>query len=75
MEFVSDKVEWTSEISSTQQVLLCDAQTSGGLLISIPEKMAGELLVRLHESGVSVAEPIGKITKRGKGKIVVKSRA
>ncbi len=72
MEFVSPKVEWTSEISSIQQVLLCDAQTSGGLLISVPEKNASELLARLHESGVSDSALIGKITKRGKGKIVVK---
>ncbi len=74
IEFVSDKVEWTSEISSIQQVLLCDAQTSGGLLISVPEKNAGELLARLHESGVGGAELIGKIIKRGKNKIVVKSK-
>lgn len=75
IEFVSGKVEWTSEISSTQQVLLCDAQTSGGLLISVPEKNAGELLTKLSENGVSGSAIIGKITKRGKGKIVVKSRA
>ena len=75
MEFVSDKVEWTSEISSTQQVLLCDAQTSGGLLISVPEKNASELLMKLSENGASDSALIGKITKKGKGKIVVKSRA
>ena len=44
----------------------------GGLLISIPEKKAAELLTKLHENGVSDAGLIGKITERGKGKIVVK---
>ena len=72
MQFVSVKLEWAREISRVQQVLLCDAQTSGGLLISIPEKKAAELLTKLHENGVSDAGLIGKITKRGKGKIVVK---
>ncbi len=73
MEFVSAKVEWAREISRVQQILLCDAQTSGGLLISIPEENSPELLAKLHESGVDDAAIIGKITKRGEGKIAVKS--
>ena len=72
MEFVSDKVEWTREVSSIQQVLLCDAQTSGGLLIATPEKNASDLLTKLYENGVSDSALIGKITKQGKGKIVIK---
>ena len=72
LEFVSDKVEWTREVSSIQQVLLCDAQTSGGLLIATPEKNASDLLTKLYENGVSDSALIGKITKQGKGKIVVK---
>ncbi len=52
-----------------------DAQTSGGLLISIPEKDSPELLAKLHESGVDDAVIIGKIIKRGEGKIVVKGVA
>ena len=72
MEFVSDKVEWTREVSSIQQVLLCDAQTSGGLLIATPQKNASDLLTKLYENGVSDSALIGKITKQGKGKIVVK---
>ncbi|MFQ5631820.1 MAG: selenide, water dikinase SelD [bacterium] len=73
--FVSDSVEWADNISRIDKTILCDAQTSGGLLISVPEKNASELLVRLHESGVSDAALIGKITKKGTGKIVVKSAA
>jgi len=42
------------------------------LLIATPEKNASDLLTKLYENGVSDSALIGKITKQGKGKIVVK---
>nr|NIR53159.1 hypothetical protein [candidate division KSB1 bacterium]NIR73397.1 hypothetical protein [candidate division KSB1 bacterium]NIS28396.1 hypothetical protein [candidate division KSB1 bacterium]NIT75277.1 hypothetical protein [candidate division KSB1 bacterium]NIU29124.1 hypothetical protein [candidate division KSB1 bacterium] len=47
------------------------AQTSGGLLISLPEKFAADLKTRLQSSGVSAAEIVGKITGTGSGRIRV----
>lgn len=35
-----DKVDW-GRLSETDQLMLCDAQTSGGLLIAIPAESAG----------------------------------
>lgn len=52
--------------------ILFDPQTSGGLLISVPEKKASQLLQRLHAEGIAEATIIGEIVAQPKGKIVVK---
>ena len=46
------------------KAIICDAQTSGGLLISIPPKFADEIIVKLNESGHKKASIIGKVTKK-----------
>lgn len=45
--------------------VLCDAQTSGGLLISVPAERADRLLARLQESEVGCAVKIGTVGDRG----------
>jgi selenide,water dikinase len=51
-----------------------DAQTSGGLLIAVPEPSASKLLKRLHDDGVSEAAVIGEITGPGTGKVFVRTQ-
>lgn len=55
----------------TQQVMLCDAQTSGGLLISLPENEAAECLNLLKQAGLKDAAIIGRFKKKGTGKITI----
>ncbi len=51
---------------------LCfDPQTSGGLLISVPESQAAQLLAALKQAGVSHAAVIGQVTQAGRGEINV----
>ncbi len=71
LEFVSDCVKWDQGISKTMQILLCDAQTSGGLLISIPEIAGKKLQQALQREGIEVATMIGRITASGTGQISV----
>lgn len=47
--------------------ILADAQTSGGLLISLPERDATELVSMLHQKGVMDASIIGFASKAGSG--------
>ena len=70
LEFIGDVIEWANEIPELMKVVLCDAQTSGGLLISLPETYGEEFIGRLREAGVTKAAIIGKIVE-GNGKIVV----
>ena len=58
--------------SRTMQLLLCDAQTSGGLLIAMPVKEAKKYLDEIKNDGVSEAALIGEFTDKGKGIITVK---
>ena len=53
---------------------LChDPQTSGGLLISIPEKRAPQLLAALRDAGVRDAAIIGRVLGAGEGSIRIRA--
>jgi cysteine desulfurase NifS/selenium donor protein len=72
MDFVSDTVEWDKKISRTNRLILCDAQTSGGLVISVPQDKREELLTILGKAGVAYRAHIGDFTATGEGRITVK---
>jgi selenium donor protein len=71
MEFVADSIKWSGKISKTIRTLLCDAQTSGGLLFSVPEKNTKKALAELHANGIAKAQIIGRVVAAGSGKIEV----
>lgn len=52
--------------------ILFDAQTSGGLLIAVPEPSADALVARLHEEGILEAAVIGRVIGEGAGRIFVR---
>ncbi len=72
LEFVEQVVTWNSGISDLMKNILCDAQTSGGLLISIPEKEANNLIQNLYSEKLVTGIVIGKVVAEGKGRIVVR---
>ncbi|WP_317207955.1 selenide, water dikinase SelD [Maribellus sp. CM-23] len=70
LSFVSEYVDF-GNLSRTDRLLLCDAQTSGGLLIALPAAEAERLVIDLKESGVSDACIIGEFLAKGKGIVTV----
>lgn len=62
LEYYSKWIQWDSDLDENQRYMLCDAQTSGGLLISIPSEYTESLLDNLRARGVSQASKIGFIT-------------
>jgi selenide,water dikinase len=70
IEFAEKFVIWDDKLTYIRKSLLCDAQTSGGLLIAIPESNAQDLVQKLAESGVN-GVIIGKMLSPGKGVIRV----
>jgi selenide,water dikinase len=52
--YLSDRVQFEETIDEYNQLLLFDAQTSGGLLIAVPEKKLGVFL----EQAVAKATPV-----------------
>jgi selenium donor protein len=65
LDFVSKIVHWPDNISEVMKLMICDAQTSGGLLIAIPEAESETLLRALRTKGVETATIIGRIRKKG----------
>lgn len=54
-----------SGVEPTLVNVLCDAQTSGGLLICVPEERSEELVTALNENGALCAVEIGTVRRRG----------
>jgi selenide,water dikinase len=70
---VASSVEWTSGVSEEMTLLLCDAQTSGGLLIAVASDRADQLLEDLRAGDTPRAAIIGTIENGEAGRIVVES--
>ncbi len=70
-EFREQMVNLHPEIPPWLVDILFDAQTSGGLLISVPSSKVEALLERLRKRGVEAAL-IGEVTREHPGRIVVK---
>ena len=64
-------VTFPEEMDQIDQWILCDAVTSGGLLISAAEEEADKLLTELRNEGVE-ASLIGEVIAEHQGKIEVK---
>lgn len=69
--FLADWLTFDPEIVKEEQLLLCDAQTSGGLLAAVPESQAEEVIAGLRSAGVSAAAIVGRIEETGDGQIFV----
>jgi cysteine desulfurase len=70
LDYVKEHIDF-GKLTRTRQLLLCDAQTSGGLLIALPEEEAEECLQELKGQGVHEAVIIGSFLQNGPGKITI----
>jgi len=52
---------WHTDVEEPMRLALCDAQTSGGLLIATPAQNAERMLSALHEAGIGGAAVVGHI--------------
>ncbi|MDD3685182.1 MAG: selenide, water dikinase SelD, partial [Bacteroidales bacterium] len=64
-------VIWEKPISETSKLMLCDAQTSGGLLLSVAQSEKDKVLEDLHNAGIIAAKHIGNCIEKGEGEIYV----
>lgn len=65
-------VKYSNDISEIKRLVLNDAQTSGGLLISVPKSKYKSLLKSLQEREVSEAIVIGDVVEFESHRIIVK---
>ena len=66
---VEDVVTWDPALTDLDKLLLCDAQTSGGLLMSVPAGRAHALVAALRDHGAACAEIVGRVTDGPAGTI------
>ncbi|GAB4075136.1 selenide, water dikinase SelD [Barrientosiimonas marina] len=67
---VKEHVTFSENLAETDQYILCDAVTSGGLLLSADSSEADALLTELQQKGVE-AHMIGEVTDGKNGHITV----
>jgi cysteine desulfurase NifS/selenium donor protein len=70
LDYVKEVVQWSETTPELMKYILADAQTSGGLLISLPENQACLLVERLREAGIHASTIIGRIVAGEPGIIV-----
>jgi len=71
LQSVAGSAQWHPDLSEQEQLLLCDAQTSGGLLIAVSGEKQDELLTELKSIGVAGAVVVGRISEGPVGQIQV----
>jgi selenide,water dikinase len=71
LAFAESFVQFAPEIPAEARLVLADAQTSGGLLIAVPERKCAALLAALRDQGVAEMAEIGVILDDPPGAISV----
>lgn len=63
---LAETVRWGDGVGDLMQLTLCDAQTSGGLLIAVPPERADALVTRLQAAGTLATARVGEmVAERG----------
>jgi len=68
---LADAVSFAVGVEETTRVLLCDAQTSGGLLIAVPPDKTEALVTALAREQAPAAAVIGRVAAGPPGRVAV----
>ena len=66
-KFLADWVSYDDDVTKEEQLILCDAQTSGGLLAAVAPDQAEAVISSLRARGVAEAVAIGRIESANPG--------
>jgi selenide,water dikinase len=73
-EYVKDELAYEGKISPPLATLLCDPQTSGGLLVAIPRAKAARYLSALKRRGLKGAAVIGEVEASSDKRLILAGR-
>jgi selenide,water dikinase len=59
--YLADSVAYGEGVGEAEQLLLCDAQTSGGLLVSVAPERVERLVEALRRAGTPCAAVVGRV--------------
>ena len=71
LKFYSSHADWIGDVGEVDQLVLADAPTSGGLLISVPRERAEQLKASLEKKGVVTRAVIGQVLSENPGRVEV----
>ena len=72
LESLEGHVSGEEGMSENSKILMSDAQTSGGLLISVPESRAADLIQELEKNGEHQYKAIGTMVERSEEMVSIK---
>ena len=72
-QYVADQLQIEGKPPQARLECFFDAQTSGGLLISVPAERCDALVAKLKEKGTIAAAVIGEVLPRGEKALLVKA--
>jgi len=72
LQYVESITQYSKKVSDIMKYLLCDAQTSGGLLVSVPKSEYEEIISNFNEQNESIWK-IGSIKSKEKRKEISKT--
>lgn len=69
--FLESWVAYDEDITKEEQLVLCDAQTSGGLLVAVPKQKCDVMMESLNRAGIAGVRHIGRFGPGEPGRITV----
>jgi selenide,water dikinase len=72
-DYVAEDLKVEGKADPVRMEFFYDAQTSGGLLISLPGESSEKLVADLHSSGITAARIVGEVVPRGEKALIVRS--
>lgn len=71
LEYVTAHLRWDEGVDEVERLILCDAQTSGGLLITVPPENEPRLIEELQRRGTPACASLGELRVGTAGRIEV----
>lgn len=65
LDFIEEDTYFEGNLDYNLKMLSMDAQTSGGILMCVSDKISGEVVSALREEGLAATAIIGKVTEKG----------
>ncbi len=73
LEYIAPHTRFADDVAEVDQLILSDAQTSGGLLIAVPPDLESDLIAELERNGTPARAAIGELVPGEPGSIEVAS--
>jgi len=62
LEYVENDTFFDDDLDYNLKMIACDSQTSGGLLMAVPQEKSDEVISELHKNGLEESSKVGFVT-------------